>query len=113
MQDMRNDMQDTVADLRARLALADEDGPRLAALQEIVRAARAILETQATTIVAVTSIIAVEPGNRYVVGFANDALEAAGAALNAVAAIDLALDTLLVPLSERYEAVAHSVKVPA
>ena len=107
---MRNHTKDTVSALRGSLADLTADSAEVDALRSIVRAQLDLLETITTSIVAATSIIAVVPGDRRVVGFASDAIEAAHTALGAIEAVDKALDTLLEPYRDRYEEVAHSVK---
>jgi len=108
---MSKDTKATVAALRGSLADLTADDAAVAALQAIVRAQLTLLETTTTTIVAATSMIALEPGNRRLVGFASDAIEAAHKGLGAIEQTDKALDTLLAPYSARYAEVAHSVKV--
>ena len=110
---MRDKTKDTVAALRGGLADLTADDAALDALQTIVRAQLDLLDTVTTSIVAVTSIIAVAPGDRRVVGFASDAIEAAHDALAAIEATDKALDVLLAPYRDRYEEAAHSVKALA
>lgn len=110
---MREHTKDTVAALRGSLADLTADEAQLDALRAIVRGQLTLLDTVTTSIVAATSIIAVVPGDPRVVGFASDAIEAAHTALDAIAATDKALDILLAPYADRYEAVAHSVKASA
>ena len=107
---MNPDTKDAIIDLRFMLEQLESDGPALEAVHEIVRATLTLLDCQTNTIVAATSIIALAPGNRYVVGFANDAIEASHKALSALEGIDRATDVLLAPIRERHEAIGHSLK---
>lgn len=107
---MRTETKDAITDLRFMLEQLESDGPALEAVHEVVRATLDLLDCQTNAIVAATSIIACVPGNRYVVGFANDVIEASHKALSALEAIDRATTVLLKPIEERHEAIGHSLK---
>jgi len=107
---MREHTPDTVAALRGNLAELEAEGPQLDAVRSIVQTVMTVLDANTNMIVAATSIIAVVPGDRYATGFARDVIENAGRILTALETIDVALDTLLVPVTERHERIAHSIK---